>query len=138
MENTAKILNQKNLKATPQRIAIYEYLLGTGDHPTAETIYAALKPAHPNLSLATVYKNVASLKDAGLLMEFSLGGEGCRYDARTYEHAHVVCRKCHKVFDIDLPADTAEHKKTVSLMTNMDIDTCMMYYYGVCEDCWSK
>ena len=138
MDNIAKTLNNSDLKATPQRIAIYEYLLGTDTHPTAEAIYNALRPTHPTLSLATVYKNVASLRDAGLLLEINIGEDRCRYDAHTAEHAHVVCRKCRKVFDIAMPIDTSGHKKTVSLMTNMDIDTCMMYYYGVCEDCWNK
>ncbi|MFR8974792.1 MAG: transcriptional repressor, partial [Eubacteriales bacterium] len=39
-----------------QRESILNYLRNTKEHPTAERIYADLKPSLPNLSLATVYR----------------------------------------------------------------------------------
>ena len=59
MEQSVTLLKKHGLKATPQRIAIYDYLLHTETHPTVDTIYASLHPTHPTMSLATVYKTVA-------------------------------------------------------------------------------
>ena len=55
MEQSLTLLKTHGLKATPQRIAIYNYLRHTTAHPTVETIYASLHPANPTMSLATVY-----------------------------------------------------------------------------------
>ena len=55
MKETAQLLREKGLKVTPQRIAVYNMLLGTTAHPNAEMIYKTLEPTNPTMSLATVY-----------------------------------------------------------------------------------
>ena len=72
MNTLAANLKQNHLKVTPQRLAIYSYLINTTAHPSVETIYNDLKEEHPSLSLATVYKTVASLRDAHLVTEFNV------------------------------------------------------------------
>ena len=54
----AQILRSEGFKVTPQRIAIYDALRGHHNHPTAEMIYHSLRPTHPSMSLATVYKTM--------------------------------------------------------------------------------
>ena len=43
MKETAQLLREKGLKVTPQRIAVYNMLLGTTAHPNAEMIYKTLE-----------------------------------------------------------------------------------------------
>ena len=59
----AQILRSQGFKVTPQRIAIYDALRGHHDHPTAEMLYHTLRPEHPSMSLATVYKTWRFLKN---------------------------------------------------------------------------
>ena len=47
MKETAQLLREKGLKVTPQRIAVYNMLLGTTAHPNAEMIYKTLEPTNP-------------------------------------------------------------------------------------------
>ena len=54
MENISLIFKEKKLKLTPQRLAVYQYLKSTNEHPSAETIYNALQATYPTMSLATV------------------------------------------------------------------------------------
>ena len=56
MENITSIFREKKLKLTPQRLAVYKYLMSTNEHPSAEIIYKSLQPEYPTMSLATVYK----------------------------------------------------------------------------------
>ena len=62
MKETTQILREKGLKVTPQRIAVYNMLRSTTQHPNAETIYKTLEPANPTMSLATVYKTCAGIE----------------------------------------------------------------------------
>ncbi|MDU3348994.1 MAG: transcriptional repressor, partial [Clostridium sp.] len=41
MENITSIFREKKLKLTPQRLAVYKYLMSTNEHPSAEIIYKA-------------------------------------------------------------------------------------------------
>ena len=62
MEDIILTFKEKKLKLTPQRLAVYQYLKSTREHPSAETIYKALQPNYPTMSLATVYKTLILVK----------------------------------------------------------------------------
>lgn len=51
-----------------QRELIYDAVMNTTEHPTAETIYIWLKPDNPALSLGTVYRNLNQLVEEGNVM----------------------------------------------------------------------
>lgn len=131
------VLNLKNakLKVTPQRMAIYTYLINATIHPSAEKIYNDLKPENPSMSLATVYKNLAALRDAHLITEFNIGEDKHRYDARTDFHTHLVCRHCHNVYDYygDIPLDNIV--KDLSNNVDFQVSDKEIIFYGICKHC---
>lgn len=47
----AKILRDNGCKVTPQRLAVYDMLSHTTEHPTAEMIYQKVKEQYPTMSL---------------------------------------------------------------------------------------
>lgn len=139
MSNTMSILElfkKYKIKATPQRIAIYEMLRGTKQHPSAEMIYKTLENDYPTMSLATVYKTIDILKDAGLIQELKDMTSTGRYDANTTPHPHIICIKCNKVDDLDLDIsfdDELLHK--VKEVSGYDVLYSQVYFYGYCPDC---
>ena len=128
-------LKSNKLKVTPQRLAIYSYLCSTKEHPSAETIYSGLKGDYPNMSLATVYKTVASLKNAGLILELNVGEDSFRYDACTRPHAHVVCKKCHRVADYMGNPLSADALSAVEGETGYSIESAGVYFFVLCDAC---
>lgn len=134
MDNITNIFREKNLKLTPQRIAVYKYLKSTCEHPSAELIYKALQPSYPTMSLATVYKSLKTLVEVKLIQEINLGEGNFRYDAKVCPHSHVQCLSCGKVEDIDdicfedLNAKIASH-------TNFEVLSNQVYFYGLCTNC---
>ena len=54
-----------SLKYSRQRESIKEFLMTRTDHPTADTVYHQLRKIYPNISLGTVYRNLALLADIG-------------------------------------------------------------------------
>lgn len=134
MEQSVTLLKKHGLKATPQRIAIYDYLLHTEAHPTVDTIYASLHPTHPTMSLATVYKTVESLREAGLIQQLNVGEECFRYDARTSSHPHVQCLHCRRVFDL-APASFTDLPDRARAQSSFLITQAQLYFYGLCPEC---
>ena len=62
-----------------QRERIYQTVLESRAHPTAEMVYQQLKPEMPRLSLGTVYRNLQQMAREGRLTE--LDGPVTRFDA---------------------------------------------------------
>ncbi|MFN0119186.1 MAG: transcriptional repressor, partial [Blastocatellia bacterium] len=86
---------------TRQRAAVYEFLVESRRHPTAEDVFMAVRRALPKISLATVYKNLEALVACGQAAKLS-GGEGpARYEARRDEHHHARCLSCGLVTDVE-------------------------------------
>lgn len=67
-----QLLREKGYKVTPQRLAIYEVLNNCNMHPTAETIYRIISDDYPTMSLATIYKTLDLLKEAGVIQELNI------------------------------------------------------------------
>ena len=88
-------------KHSRKRDAILECLRCTTSHPTAEWVYTQLKPTIPDLSLATVYRNLAMFKDEGMIDSVGVYNGLERFDFRTDPHAHFICRICGAVSDIN-------------------------------------
>jgi Fur family peroxide stress response transcriptional regulator len=128
-------LKAKGLKITPQRLAIYGYLVSSKEHPSVEMIYNALKDDYPNMSLATVYKNVAALKAAGLVRELSVGEDYLRYDADVSEHIHLVCTKCHNVSDYYGPVLSKSESEKVEKKTGFVVLSGDLSLFGLCKNC---
>ena len=122
-------------KRSRKRDAIIALLGGTTAHPNAEWIYSQLKPIFPDLSLGTVYRNLAGFKEEGVIISVATVRGQERYDADTSRHAHFICDVCGAVIDIkaDFPLDnfieTAE-KETGALVTGADLK-----FHGTCADC---
>ena len=63
-----ELLKTCGLKATPQRLCILK-VLDRHEHPSIEALYEGIKEDYPSISLATVYKNLNTLLDEGVVVE---------------------------------------------------------------------
>ena len=90
----------KGLKLTPQRLAIFKFLEGNTDHPTAEEIFRQIKKIYPTVSFATVYNTLEILKEKGEILEITIDSEKRHYDPNTTPHHHIICIRCSKIGDV--------------------------------------
>ena len=74
---------------TKQKAKIIEYLCSVTSHPTAETIYKAIKNEIPTISLATVYRNLNQMSEDGTILKLEVNGE-FRFDGNVNDHIHIV------------------------------------------------
>lgn len=113
-----------------KRELIYTTLCSTKTHPSAKWVYEQLKEEYPDLSLGTVYRNIALFKDKGMALPVAnvLGEE--RLDGDTSPHAHLVCKCCGKIEDVEMPTLT-EKGGTDDFKT----DFVSVTYFGLCKNC---
>src|SRR5205823_12963678 len=74
-------------------------------HPTAEQVFAAVRRRLPNISLATVYKALEALVDAGVAARIAGDPGPARYDGRSDAHYHLRCERTGQVRDLPLAYD---------------------------------
>ena len=134
MNNISSIFREKKLKLTPQRIAVYKYLQGTKEHPSAEIIYKALQAHYPTMSLATVYKALKTLVEVNLVQEINVGEGNFRYDGNICPHPHIQCLNCGKVDDVEDVCFSDLNEK-IKPYTKYEVLTNQVYFYGLCEEC---
>ena len=134
MNNITAIFKEKKLKLTPQRLAVYKYLMSTSEHPSAEVIYKAIQEDFPTMSLATVYKALKTLVEVGLVQELNVGEGNFRYDGNADSHPHIQCVSCGSVDD--LMNLSFEHLNSeVEKNSDYKVLSNQTYFYGLCKDC---
>ena len=134
MDQITAIFKEKKLKLTPQRLAVYNYLMNTTAHPSADAIYTDIHIQYPTMSLATVYKALKTLVEVGLVQEINVGEGNFRYDGNSSPHPHLQCLKCGKVDDFnELILDNLNSLAQAN--TDYKIVSNKVYFYGYCKNC---
>ena len=120
------------MKHSKQREAILKNLRSRYDHPNADMIFASIKEEIPNISLGTVYRNLALLVETGDVLKVGPDREGKeRYDGHTHPHTHFFCEDCGKIEDISEIFDAHPIEKTL----HIKIHEANVTLKGVCSDC---
>lgn len=123
-----------NLKYSRQREAIKEFLVQRKDHPTADVVYDNIKQIYPNISLGTVYRNLALLANLGQIKKLSNVDGIDHFDGRTDQHNHFICTKCGRVMDLEM--ENIDHiMDMASQKFPGKIHNYTARFYGLCEEC---
>lgn len=124
----------KALNHSRQREAIYEFLMNSREHPTADAIFHGIQEQYPKISLGTVYRNLALLEETGRIQKIPSNDAKDHYDADTKEHPHFICNMCGAV--IDLEADNPEWYRFFSWKDfEGEIESSQHLFFGKCKEC---
>ena len=118
-----------------KRNAIMECLKATDLHPSAETVHEMLQAEHPDISLATVYRNLALFKKQGLIQSIGTVNGIERFDANTDPHVHFICTGCDAVLDfpqVEVPQSLGGKAEKE---TGCRIEGCQLTFTGLCKKC---
>lgn len=120
------------MNVTPQRVAVFRYLVTCGAHPTADQIYEAVRVDFPALSRATVYKALSVLCGLGFASEVGLAGGPGRFEAELEAHHHLVCTRCQEI--VDIPASEV-HVDAPPPRAGFRIESTRVRFDGLCAGC---
>ena len=127
-----------NSKHFKKRDAILDYLRQSKAHPSAETIYTDLKQQIPDLSMATVYRNLTRFRQEGLIQCVATVKGVERFDANTDPHVHFICRHCAAVIDLHEMHIPPQLIEEAAALTGGQIDLCSLSFTGLCRECLSN
>jgi len=131
------LCHEHSLAATHQRQKIYEALVARPGHYSPEEIYAQVRRSLPSISLATVYKNLKTFVQAGMLREVSPHHGTWRVDANNSPHHHLVCTRCHSIVDLEHDF-LGPVKLQGNLPAGFRFEKVNVEIQGVCKSCSSK
>jgi Fe2+ or Zn2+ uptake regulation protein len=125
-------------RLTPQRRAVLEALQRAPLHPDACWVYDEVRRHLPNISLGTVYRSLAVLRDATLIRELPQASGPTRYDANIEAHQHIVCSQCGRVADVEV-GDLSELRELVARSAGFaEVVGERLEFYGRCSECAGK
>ncbi len=138
LEEFAAHCRAHGLSVTHQRLAIFEALAASREHPSAEQLHRAVQRKLPSLSLATVYKNLEALKAIGAVADVNPLHQEARYEAALpgtgagRPHHHLVCVSCKKVRDLH---DHELDQLRVRDPQGFDVRAVRVQAEGLCPEC---
>jgi Fur family transcriptional regulator, stress-responsive regulator len=127
-------LRERGLRVTPQRIVIHRALCSQARHMTAEQVLASVSDVLPGTSLPTVYSTLELLESLQLVRRLGTGNGAVVFDSRVEPHAHVVCRRCGAMVDLEGTAAPDDALATAAA-TGFVPDHAQLVVWGLCATC---
>ena len=127
MEAAAKQFKKRN--------AILQCLRQTRAHPSAEMVYGLLQQEDPDISLATVYRNLSRFKEQGLIQSLGTVNGVERFDADTHPHVHFICTGCDCVVDLPQMKPPLSLQEDAQRSLGCRINGCQLTFTGLCSRC---
>lgn len=93
-------LQEHGLRATEQRIVVLEALMSRSSDVTPQSLFDELRSNHPTIGIATVYRTLAALAEAGVVDALQHGHGTCYRFCAPGHHHHLVCSDCHRVIEL--------------------------------------
>ncbi len=119
---------------TRQRQAILEALRRAETHPTADEVHRMVRRVLPRVGLATVYRGLEALSQAGLIRSLGAAQAPRRYDGEVGRHYHVRCLRCGRVGDVEMAAP-ASVERAARRGTGFQIVGHRLEFLGICPRC---
>lgn len=129
------VLREAGRRLTSQRYLILDVLRDSDEHLDAEAVHDRAKVRSPDLSLATVYRTLALLKEMGMVEEHRLGEGHSHYEAVQEEpHYHFTCCRCGKVIEFDAPS-IARVACELGEKEGVEVTKAHLHLMGYCKQC---
>lgn len=132
LERYREYLKRKKLLFTRERIAILEEVMARHDHFSVEELHDSLKASKKKVSRATLYRNLDSLKEAGILAEVDLGNRHVQYEhvLGHGRHFHIVCEETGEVVE-DTSAEIEKTIEGLARKHGMDLSHFKLQIFGI-------
>ncbi|TQR18578.1 Fur family transcriptional regulator [Psychrobacillus soli] len=133
IEKAWEILKKEGFKKTDKREQILEIFSQTEKYITARDILDVMMAEHPGMSYDTIYRNLSTFVDLGILEETELTGEKhfrmqCEAD---HHHHHFICMSCGNIKEIHYcPMETLQNA-----IPGYQIENHKFEIYGNCPEC---
>lgn len=134
------LLKENDYKITAPRKIILDFLSkGANKHLSCDEIHRLITKEHPEVGIATVYRNMQLFEDLKIVTRLTLDDGVSRYElsslgADSHQHHHLVCLKCGKL--IELKNDLLGNlEKQIEIEQEFKISDHDLKFFGYCKNC---
>jgi Fur family peroxide stress response transcriptional regulator len=125
---------KRGIAVTPQRLAVIGALLASENHPSTDEVCAAVRRRHPHVSLATVHRILEQFCEVGEARKVTLLHDVARYDGNVEPHHHILCVRCRRVQDIEIP-EVDELLAGRTSLGQFAVLSCSLEIGALCKRC---
>jgi Fur family ferric uptake transcriptional regulator len=129
-------LRKKGFRVTPQRSVILETIAHKGGHISVHEVYLEARERLPGLNVATIYRTLDTLQQAGMIDMLASDSGVARFSLRDERnpHGHLVCRNCNQILEVstDLIARSVQN---LERDTGFVVDVDHLTLFGLCRSC---
>jgi Fur family ferric uptake transcriptional regulator len=128
-------LHSSGRRITRQRRLVMRVLQENPGHLEVEAVHSLAKASDPKISLATVYRTLAVLKEMGLVKDHALGENHAHFEAAPEKpHYHFTCQKCGQVVEFDAP-QVRQAVRALSEREGLQVTDVHLFLSGYCANC---
>lgn len=98
--DVVELLTGHGIQPSAHRVAVAQYVLTTGEHPSADTVWARVKERFPMISRATVYNTLHLFVEKQLLRELHLAPDSVVFDPNMERHHHLIDDETGGIHDV--------------------------------------
>ena len=128
-------LAKSKQKHSKQRNQVIEYFLEMDDHVSAEDLFSYVKEQNFSAGMATIYRTLNLLKDAGLVdqKQFTDGKAVYEINFPDEHHDHLICTTCDRVIEFE-NAEIEALQRQVAEAHGLKLTDHTLDLFGTCMD----
>ncbi len=127
-------LRDAGLRATRQRVSVLASLRGRPDAVTAQDLHAELRAGGESVGLATVYRTLTALAEAGFLDVFTRDSEQAFRLCGDVHHHHLICETCNRVEELSA-AEVEQWVNDAAARHGFEVTAHRADIFGICAEC---
>ena len=127
-------MSEHIVRQTRQKDAIRDVLQECDEFISAQELHRKLEDRGEHIGLATVYRQLNALAEAGRADTVRLDGQQLfRLCGDDGHHHHLVCTRCGRTVEIESPSES--WLKGISEKHGFTIERHTLEVFGLCPDC---
>ena len=125
---------EAGLSVTHQRLAIFEAVMtNCNHHPSADLIYQSVQERYPTISFNTIYKNLETFEELGIVVKVNPLYNEARYDVDVRPHHHLICRECTTI--VDIHDEELDRLPSPQEAEDFVVENWTVQFTGLCAEC---
>jgi len=129
-------LKQRGFRLTPIRRAVLDLLIKSVTPISSPDIQKFLSKNKISANKTTIYRELAFLKEEGIIKELHLGDNAKNYEIITDgHHHHLICTKCDEIEDVEMDKELKREESKIRKSRKFKIINHSLEFYGLCKNC---
>ena len=138
IEKLDQFVKDKQLKKSAQRNIILSFMTQVNKHLTIEEIHTLVKRDNPEIGIATIYRTMHLLCEAGITKELVIDSASTRYEIiNGKHHDHLICTGCGLFIEI-YSEKIEKQQQLLAEKHGFSLTDHRLMLFGICPQCNSN